>query len=191
MLDVRDIIDSREASEVLQIHEETVRRLAREGKLPGFKVGGGWRFSRAALRDWMSSPGVRPSAPVVLVVDDEPTILHIVEHVLSQAGYAIVTATEGEEALSLLNEIIPGVILLDLHMPKGMNGAETIRELRRTHGQIPVIVMTGHPDSVLVSEALRHGPISLLSKPLDFGQLLTAVKMVCALPAAGTTERPG
>ena len=186
MLDAHDVIGAQEASEILQIHEETVRRLAREGQLPAFKVGGGWRFSRVALREWIEAQGSRSSPPLVLLVDDDMNVHLVVKHCLTGAGYAVVTASDGEEALAILEKAVPSVILMDLHMPGGMNGAATIGEIRRLYGQVPVIVITGYPDSDLMNEALAFGPIGLLSKPLDFAQLVAAVKMVTAGAAAAS-----
>ncbi len=187
MLDTHDVIDSPAAAEILQIHEETLRRLAREGQVPAFKVGGGWRFSRVALRKWIEAQGSRVSVPLVLLVDDDPNVHLIVKHCLTGAGYGVITASSGEEALAILEKARPSAILMDLHMPTGMNGPATIGEIRRLHGQVPVIVVTGYPDSDLMNEALAYGPIGLLSKPFEFAQLLAAVRMVTSSAAAPGT----
>ena len=178
MLDAHDVIGSQEAAEILQIHEETVRRLAREGQLPAFKVGGGWRFSRDALGEWIKAQGTHAGPPPVLLVDDDEHVQLVVKYALSKTGYPVLTASNGEEALAILEKTVPSVILMDLHMPGGMQGPKAIGEIRRLYGQIPIIVITGYPDSEMMNEALGYGPIGLLSKPVDFVQLMAAVKMV-------------
>ena len=66
-------------------------------------------------------------------------------------------------------------VLLDLIMPE-MNGAECLAQLRKLDPELPVIVITGYPDSGLVVEAMRHGPFLLLAKPIDEGHLIRSVK---------------
>ena len=174
-----DILDARGAAELLGIHEETLRRLARENKVPAFKVGGVWRFSKNSLYNWAGSQPARQTTKSVLVVDDEEYIRDTVGRTLQGEGFLVTTACGGAEALELMREHVPDLVLLDLKMP-GMDGAATLKKIRETHGAIPVIIITGFPDSDLVNRALEYSPITLLAKPVQSTDLIQAVKMILA-----------
>ena len=100
MIHEGDIIDVSTAARLLGLHEETLRRMARGGHLPAFKVGRGWRFNRT-----------------------------------------------------------------------------TLHEIRKVYAFIPVIVITGYPDSDLVARVLEHGPIALPSTPVEPKRLLSVIRM--------------
>ena len=179
MIGEDDIVDAREAAELLGIHEETLRRLAREGKVPAFKVGGVWRFNRSSLYSWAESQPARRTPKRVLVVDDEEYILDSIGRTLQGEGFAVTMASSGPEALELMRRHVPDLVLLDLKMP-GMDGSTALGEMRKAYGAIPVIIITGYPDSDLMSRALEHSPVTLLSKPIRSADLVRAVKMILA-----------
>ncbi len=156
-----------------------MRRLARKGELPGFKVGQDWRFRREALEQWMDRPYERPRKQRVLIVDDEPAIRDSLGELLRKSGYEATSAADGESALEQMQASVPDVILLDLHMP-GMNGPQTLAEIRRQHGNIPVIIITGFPDGKLMNDALKHGPLHVLAKPTTKEHLLDALETAVA-----------
>ncbi len=173
-----DILSVGEAAALLKLHRETVRRLARERKIPAFKVGGAWRFSARALM--ASGPkreeGAAPRG-TVLVVDDDEEIRNLVGRQLTAAGFEALEAANGDEAVTHVERERPDMVLLDLVMP-GMTGPEVLGEIRARWGQVPVVVVTGYPDSALVFRALEYGPITLLAKPIDLTQLRALVKAV-------------
>ncbi len=168
-------LNAQEAALFLGTHVETVRRLARRGEIPAFKVGKDWRFHRSALRQWSEAQYPRQTRPNVLVVDDEEAIRHLIQHFLTEEGYGVLQAADGKEGLDLLRDKSIDLILLDLKMP-GMNGPEFLRQMRRQGLELPVIIITGFPDSDLVMRAMTHGPVTLLAKPLTRDMLLRAVR---------------
>ena len=87
--------------------------------------------------------------PAVLIVDDEPLIRETVSELLSSAGLATLEATDGVEALEMLNKSghMVAVLLTDVRMPGGMNGIDLARIAQRTWPWIQVIVMSGFYDS--------------------------------------------
>jgi CheY-like chemotaxis protein len=98
-----------------------------------------------------------------LIVDDDHDARELLATIVEDAGYSVVTARDGREALDLLHKVRPGVILLDLSMP-GMNGAE-FREAQRRHREwirIPTIVMTGSDDEPLLDPGIE----TTLQKPV-------------------------
>jgi len=179
MLDENDIVNARRAGELLGLHEETMRRLARENKIPAFKVGGVWRFNKSSLYTWAESQGQRPrprTRKTVLVVDDEEYIRDTVGQAVEAAGFRVMTASGGGEALEMIRHDPPDMVLLDLKM-LDMDGATTLKEIRRIHGLLPVIIITGYPESELVDRTLDYCPVTLLAKPLDPEQLVSTVRM--------------
>lgn len=172
-----DFLTPPDAARYLGIHEETVRRLAREGKLPGFKVGGVWRFSRKTLHQWSTSQGKVMIEKRILVIDDDEAVRETVERAIGAAGYEAVSAGSGGEVHDLFMEDVPDLVLLDLVLPD-TRGAELMREIRARWPGTPVIIITGYADTDLVQQVLPYGPLLVLGKPIDRRQLLEAVRLV-------------
>ena len=95
---------------------------------------------------------------VVLVVDDSPETLGMLNETLEQADVTVLVALEGNQALTIANSITPDVILMDAIMP-GMDGFETCREIKnnRDLAHIPVIFMTGLSDSESIVKGFEAG----------------------------------
>jgi CheY-like chemotaxis protein len=124
------------------------------------------------------------SSSSVLVVDDDPDILETTRFVLESAGYEVLTAANGSEALNCLHdEAAPCVILLDLMMPV-MNGWEFRAEQTRDPelAAIPVIVVTGAGRGA--QKAASLGVACLLEKPVDLTTLLSKVGLYCKTTGA-------
>lgn len=118
-----------------------------------------------------------PPSPCVLVVDDDPGVRDTIQFMLEDAGYAVVTATNGPDALARVIEREPSLVLLDLQMPL-MTGQETLARLREMPLQIPVIFMTAGLRAQV--EAAKHGADGHLAKPFEFEELLHIVRRFCA-----------
>jgi len=173
--DGQAFLDVEGAAVYLGLNDQTVRRFAREGRMPAFKMGREWRFRRTTLDSWIESRQNGGASSRVLVVDDEVAILRLAATMLKQAGFDAVTAASGAAALDLAVQSSPDVIMLDLKMP-GMDGPETLRRLRERGDDTPVIILTGYPDSELMHRALQFSPLMVLAKPAESGQLVEAVK---------------
>jgi len=115
--------------------------------------------------------------PRILVVDDTPANVHILQTRLAANGYDIVTATDGEEALAAVRETEPDLILLDVMMPK-MDGFEVCRRLRADASLpfIPIIMVTAKTDPKDVVAGLEAGGDEYLTKPVDQAALVARVK---------------
>ncbi|MFH1690016.1 MAG: response regulator [Candidatus Eisenbacteria bacterium] len=176
-----NVMNATQAAALLGVHVETVRRLARRGEIPSFKVGTDWRFSREILRRWFEEQRPRTTLGTVLVVDDDPAVLRLISRVVERLGYRAQGAIGGRGALELVSRSVPDLILLDMAMP-GMNGADFLDELRPAHPDLPVVIVTGYPDSSLVHRAAQHAPVMLLTKPLDLAQLERTLRTVLGNP---------
>ena len=115
--------------------------------------------------------------PRILIVDDMPANVHILQARLAANGYDIVTATDGEEALAAVREAQPDLILLDVMMPK-MDGFEVCRRLRADASLpfIPIIMVTAKTDPKDVVAGLEAGGDEYLTKPVDQPALVARVK---------------
>ena len=112
----------------------------------------------------------------VLVVDDLPQNLRLMDAVLSPHGFTVLTASSGEEALAMLGERLPDVVLLDVMMP-GLDGYETCRRIRQepTTSFVPVVMVTASGDAEKV-RATEAGADDFVTKPLNQAELLARVR---------------
>jgi putative two-component system response regulator len=113
----------------------------------------------------------------ILLVDDEPANLKLLEAILKSKGYRIVTATNGQEALQRVAEERPDVILLDVMMPI-MNGFEVARALKaaRETSHIPIIMITAMEDRQTRIQGLAAGAEDFLNKPVDKDEVAARVR---------------
>jgi len=106
----------------------------------------------------------------VLVVDDEPDAVELLEEFLTSKGYEVVTASNGEEALRKVKEERPHLILLDVRMP-GMNGLDVLRQVRQFDQEVGVIMVTAVNEEETGREALKLGAFDYIVKPLNLEYL--------------------
>jgi len=116
--------------------------------------------------------------PVLLVIDDEPGMLSLVERVVRSTGFRTILHTSAREALAILAVERPDVALVDLRMPE-LGGLDVLRAIRQVQPECGVILMTGHASVDSAIEAVKLGALDYLTKPLDIErlrQLLTQAK---------------
>ena len=109
----------------------------------------------------------------VLMVDDEAQFRATTERILSRRGFDTLLAGSGEEAIDKLKEN-PDVVVLDIKMP-GMDGHETLREIKNRKPDLPVIMLTGHGALPSAMEAREKGAYDYLTKPCDIDTLATKI----------------
>ncbi|MDP2682375.1 MAG: sigma-54 dependent transcriptional regulator [Deltaproteobacteria bacterium] len=111
----------------------------------------------------------------VLVVDDEDT-QGLISDILTKKGLQVITAGDGEEAISMLNEVVPDIIILNIEMP-GTNGVETIRRIKEKN--IPsIIIVTVQSDIQSAIHAVKLGVYKFIVKPFDKNLLINIVNEV-------------
>lgn len=115
---------------------------------------------------------------LILAVDDTPANLQVISDTLSNAGYTVATALEGERAINRLQHYQPDLILLDVQMP-GIDGFETCRRLKANpHTQhIPVIFITALSDTISKVKGLQAGGVDYITKPFDEAELLARIQV--------------
>ncbi|PTN34499.1 response regulator [Desulfonatronum sp. SC1] len=132
--------------------------------------------------DFQRGPAVRePSGGLetILVVDDEADILELTAEALQSLGYAVLTASSGEEALALYAENKAGVdlIVLDLGMP-GMGGRQCLRELVRLDSRVRVLIASGYAAASLSDEVRSDGAADFIAKPYQLADLVIRVREI-------------
>jgi CheY-like chemotaxis protein len=156
----------------------------------GCDIGQGYYIGRPmpaeAIRGWLRSwvartpaARARPLAAsrrdrgVVLVVDDDGAMVSVIRDVLTEHGYTVVTASDGEEALALTEKRRPDAVLLDLHMPL-LDGAAYARALRDRGIDVPLVVMTAGPNAERFADRLNAS--GFLAKPFAIASLISATE---------------
>ena len=112
----------------------------------------------------------------ILIVDDDPDIATMLEDRLQASDYGTVIARDGVEALELIEQEAPHLMLLDLDMPR-LTGIEVLKRLQKVRPaeDLPVIVMTAHASIDAAVEAMKAGAYDFLTKPLDKDHLLIVI----------------
>ena len=107
----------------------------------------------------------------MMLVDDEERFLETTKKLLDRKGFEVVTATSGMEALEKLNSRHIHVVILDVKMP-GMDGVETLKEIKKFFPLVEVIMLTGHATVESAVVGLKSGAFDYLMKPCDIDELI-------------------
>ena len=113
----------------------------------------------------------------VLVVDDEADLIRILEFGLKSMGYAVETASDGQEGLKKAREMKPDIILLDLMLPK-LDGYKVCRLLKfdERYKNIPIIILSARTQEGDQSLAMEMGANRFITKPYDFSEVMTHIE---------------
>jgi DNA-binding response OmpR family regulator len=114
---------------------------------------------------------------LVLVVDDEPEVRALLTEILAAAGYDVIVACDGEEALDAVRTHAPGLMITDLVMPR-KEGLETIREARQLAPGMKIIAISGAFGNRFLTVATHLGAHAALAKPFSADVLLSTIRGV-------------
>jgi CheY-like chemotaxis protein len=125
----------------------------------------------------------------VLIMDDEPDIRDLMETMLNLLGYDVGTARNGEEALAAHEKAtLDGqpfdIVVMDLTIPNGMGGAETIKRLRQKDNVIRAVVASGYSDDPIMARHKQHGFDTILPKPYVLNDLMRVLGQLTGPRAA-------
>ncbi len=112
--------------------------------------------------------------PTILIVDDEPSILQSLEGLLTDEGFEVSTASNGYEALQHIESEAPDLVLLDIWMP-GIDGIETLKEIKKSSPHIQVIMITGHGTIETAVQSTKLGAFDFIEKPLSIDRVIVAI----------------
>ena len=115
--------------------------------------------------------------PLILIVDDIPKNLQVLSNILNIEGYQISFASNGKQALSILETTIPDIILLDIMMPE-MDGFEVCKLIKSNSftQNIPIIFLTGKADTDDIVKGLKLGAVDYITKPFNSAELLSRIR---------------
>jgi len=168
-----ELMTVQEVADYLRVTKKTIYRLLEGNKITAIKVGRQWRFDKATIDEWLreNSVGVKAS---ILVVDDEEIIRALIKETVEELGHRVALARTSSKALELVKQQDFDLVFLDLKLPK-LDGAELFRQIKTIKPKLPVIIITGYPDSDMMARALAHGPFGLMNKPFSESDIITVV----------------
>jgi two-component system, NtrC family, response regulator GlrR len=114
------------------------------------------------------------AAPTVLVVDDDKLTRFSVSRILGRAGYHVREAGSAEEGMTAIEVERPALVLLDIRLP-GKDGFAVLRAIRKSHPQLPVVMITAHHTEETARKAKAHGAWAYLVKPCNAAELQSVV----------------
>lgn len=190
-----NLMGIKEVAKFLKMNKMTIYKLAREGRMPAFKIASEWRFKRDLLDKWLmkqlrGGDGIRRAnadvspyqCSTILVVDDENVICDFFACTLKE--YRILTAAGGEEALEIVARENPDIILLDIKMP-GIDGIETLKRIKKINKESVVIMLSAYATLEDNFEATRLGAYSSMSKPFDIKDIRAVIKDALKVKISG------
>jgi two-component system response regulator AtoC len=116
----------------------------------------------------------------ILVVDDDQSIATAFQKFLDHEGHACLLASNAEDAVRLVGERGPDLVIMDVRMP-GTDGLTALQTIRKLHGSVPVVIMTAHGTSQTSIDAMRAGAFEYVTKPLDLDQLRDVIARVLSV----------
>ncbi|WP_078593486.1 response regulator [Evansella clarkii] len=111
----------------------------------------------------------------LLIVDDQFGIRVLLNEVFEKDGYETMQASNGKQALKIIEEKEPDLILLDMKIP-GMDGLEILKEIKKTDVKSHVIMMTAYGELEMINEAMRLGALTHFAKPFDIDEVRAEVR---------------
>ncbi len=161
-----------ELASYLHFSKKTIYNMVKEKTLPVIRIGERMRFSRSEIDEILKRRNKKMIN--ILVIDDTESVCNVMRRVLENEGHMVVTATSGEGGLENLAEIKFDHIFVDLYMPD-MNGVDTLRHIREIDASVPITLITGRPDSMLIEQARSYGIQRVVCKPFSTGEVLSAI----------------
>ena len=169
-----------QAAKFLGVAQSTIRKWSDQGRVPAFYTPGGHRrYRRRDLELFLdrSGPGGKTGGPLVLVVDDDARLREFMRVNLEMEGYSVREASSADEALEVIEDQAPELVLLDVVMP-GVDGWQMLQRMQERHGSIPVIMFSGQVDPESAADAESRGARGFVGKPFDPQQLIERAKQL-------------
>lgn len=172
-----NLITVKETAEYLNIPLPTVYYLVQRGQLPAVQIGGRWRVKKDLLDKQILRKEADGGSPTVLVVDDDEGLQATFKLFLKKQGFSRVVVGTGKDALVALKKQKFEFCFLDLQLPD-ITGDEIYKQARKLQPELPIVIITGYPDSEMMENILKHGPVAMLRKPLRVESLEQALKLL-------------
>ncbi|KGE71873.1 sigma-54-dependent transcriptional regulator [Spirochaeta lutea] len=124
----------------------------------------------------------------ILIVDDEPGIREVLQDILEDEEYQVVTAEDGVEGLQILKSRVVDLVILDVWLPK-MGGIEVLEHIKADYPQIEVIIISGHANIDMAVKAIKLGAFDMMEKPLSIDRVITLVRNALTVEALKRENR--
>ena len=167
------LLSATELAKYLGLEPVTVRRKAKRGEIPSIRIGNRLRFDIKQIDRWLLKTSSLRMLNI-LVVDDEPEVGRLFENSLIEYGYKVTTTTSSTEALKFLGNRHYSIVFIDLKMPV-LDGSELFAKIRQLDQEVPVVIITGYPDSDLMYKAMKYGPFLVMKKPFSSDDIVNAI----------------
>lgn len=115
--------------------------------------------------------------PTILIVEDEPSIVMLLQYNIEKAGFLTEVANDGEEAVKKVNQVEYDLIVLDLMLPK-MNGIEVCKKIRKSKNQVPILMLTAKDQEENKVLGLQIGADDYLTKPFSPRELIARIQAI-------------
>ena len=173
---MNNLMTVKETSDYLRIPLPTVYYLVQRGQLPAIQIGGRWRVKKD-LVDKEILRGNKDAQPAVLVVDDDEGLQEMFRLFLKKQGYSNIVARTGAEAIEAMHKMKFDLCFLDLQLPD-ITGDEVYKRAKAIDSKLPIVIITGFPDSHMLDNILKFGPVTVLKKPLLVSTLQQTMRML-------------
>lgn len=173
---MHNLMTVKETAEYLRIPLPTVYYLVQRGQLPAVQIGGRWRVKKDALdRDVLRNE--EEGQPTVLVVDDDSGLQSMFKLFLKKQGFSRIVVGTGKEAINALQKHKFELCFLDLQLPD-TTGDEVYKLAKEIQPNLPIVIITGYPDSQTLDNILKFGPVTVLKKPLEVDALQQTLRLL-------------
>src|SRR3954462_15375958 len=156
-----------QAAKFLGVAQSTIRKWSDQGRVPAFYTPGGHRrYRRRDLEAFLdrSGPGGRTGGPLVLVVDDDERLREFMRVNLEMEGYSVREASSAEEALEVIEDQAPELVVLDVGT-RGGAGGQTLQRMQDRRGSTPVIIFRGQVAPGRGADVESRGARGFVGKP--------------------------
>jgi PAS domain S-box-containing protein/excisionase family DNA binding protein len=165
-----ELMTTKEASEYLKLSYMTLYKLAQQGEIPAYKLGGHWRFNRTVLDNWFANKSKVIERNVLIIGDDLDT-LEINNLIANRGDFKVTTAKNPERAYKEL-ELAKYSIIFLISKPAAITNAEIISEIRLRDKKATIVLTAKQGDEPIALDALSAGPLFIIQKPFQESDIL-------------------
>jgi PAS domain S-box-containing protein/excisionase family DNA binding protein len=165
-----ELMTTKEASEYLKLSYMTLYKLAQQGEIPAYKLGGHWRFNRTVLDDWFANKSKVMERNILIIGDDLDT-LEINNLITNREDFKVTTVKNPERAYKEL-ELAKYSIIFPISKPAAITNAEIISEIRLRDNKATIVISTKPGDEPIALDALSAGPLFIIQKPFQENDIL-------------------
>ena len=165
-----DLMTTREASEYLKLSYMTLYKLAQQGEIPAYKLGGHWRFNKTVLDSWFANKS-RVIERNVLIIGDDIETLEINNLITTRDNFKVTTVKKPDQAYKELEQSKFSIIFL-ISKPASVTTAEIISEIRLKDKKTTIVISTRHGDEPIALDTLPAGPSFIIQKPFQENDIL-------------------